>query len=303
LSQPSRVVSPLTNSWSARLALASCALLTLIAVWLLVRLVWLLITGPQVDPDPVPPIPRISQSANLDQPFQHALFGATDPVDRPTPVVATTGSSSLRLRGMMSGDPGGFAVISDAAGDESVYRTGDELPDGSVLAAIEAQRVIIDRNGEREALQLDRERSSTGSTRPASRPTSSAPVATSIPGLRGFDASAGASAASFAGRGSAAAGRLDASSLARQISVMPVTGGGFRVRPGRDARLFSELGLQINDIVTKVNGQPLQSESDARALFADVMRRGEVAITVTREGREMTLRPDLENIMRSLQNQ
>lgn len=297
------MVSSLTNSWPARLALASCALLTLAVVWLLVRLIWLFVVGPQVDPDPVPPIPRITQSANLDQPFEHALFGASDQLSRPRPVVATATGSRLRLLGMMSGGSGGFAVIADASGDEDVYRPGDELPDGSVLEAIEAQRVIIDRNGEREALDLDRERPSTGPVRSASRPTSSAPVAASIPGLRGFDSGAGASAASFTGRGSAADGRLDATGLARQISVMPVAGGGFRVRPGRDARLFAELGLQINDIVTAVNGQPLQSENDARALFADVMRRGEVAITVTRQGRELTLRPDLETIMRSLQNQ
>jgi general secretion pathway protein C len=273
-----------------------------LAVWLLIRIVWLIAVGPQVDPDPVPPIPRLSQAANLERSFEHALFGNSDTIARSTPVVTTTARSGLRLRGMMSGGSGGFAIIADASGEEGVYRAGDELPDGSVLDSIEAQRVIIERNGQREGLELDRERPSGAPLRSAARPPPSSPASASIPGLRGFNAASGASAASFAGRGSAAAGQLDASGLARQISVMPVAGGGFRVRPGRDARLFSELGLQINDIVTAVNGQPLQSENDARALFVDVMQRGEVAITVNRQGREMVLRPDLENIMRSLQN-
>lgn len=297
------MVSSLTNSWSARLALASCAVLTLVAVWLLVRMIWLIAVGPQVDPDPVPPIPRISQSANLDLPFQHALFGNSTQVIRSTPVVSAGTNSRLRLRGMMSGGSNGFAVIADASGDEGVYRTGEELPDGSVLDSIEAQRVIIERNGDREALELDRERLSAGPARAGSGSIAPTTAAAPIPGLRGFDQSAGVSAASFNARGNPASGRLDASGLARQISVMPVAGGGFRVRPGRDARLFSELGLQVNDIVTAVNGQPLESENDARALFADVMLRGEVAITVTRQGRELVLRPDLENIMRSLQTQ
>jgi hypothetical protein len=78
-------------------------------------------------------------------------------------------------------------------------------------------------------------------------------------------------------------------SMAQNINVMPVSGGGFRVRPGRDARLFAELGLQVNDVVTAVNGQPLDSEEAARALFSDVLTRGEVAITVNRQGQELTL--------------
>ncbi|MFU8833189.1 MAG: PDZ domain-containing protein, partial [Wenzhouxiangella sp.] len=92
---------------------------------------------------------------------------------------------------------------------------------------------------------------------------------------------------------------MDTGALASSINVMPVTGGGYRVRPGRDATLFAQLGLQVNDIVLAVNGQPLQSEEAARALFADVMQRREIAITINRQGREMTLRPDLEQIMGS----
>ena len=295
------MVLSLSNSWSGRLALASCAILVVVAVWLLVRLGWLILIGPQVEPAPVPPIPRITRSAELDETFQHALFGASNEARRSTPVVTTAARSRLRLLGMMSGGSSGFAIIADASGDEAVYRAGDELPDGSVLETIEAQRVIIDRDGEREALELDRDRPSLSPARTASNPAQPMQVAP-IPGLRGFDRTTGVSAASYTGRGSSTAGRLDASGLARQISVMPVAGGGYRVRPGRDARLFAELGLQINDIVTAVNGQPLESEDDARALFADVMRRGEVAITLNRGGREMTLRPDLEQILGSLQN-
>jgi type II secretory pathway component PulC len=55
--------------------------------------------------------------------------------------------------------------------------------------------------------------------------------------------------------------------------------------------------------VVAVNGQPLQSAQAVQRLFGDVMSRGEVAITVRRNGRETTLRPDLEQIMGSLQSQ
>lgn len=86
---------------------------------------------------------------------------------------------------------------------------------------------------------------------------------------------------------------VDGTALASQINIMPVRGGGFRVRPGRDATVFRQLGLQADDVITAVNGQPVTSEADARRIFDEVMRTGELAITVQRDGREQVLRPDL----------
>ncbi len=286
--------------WSGRLALLASAVMALLLVWMLVRIVWLVLAGPQVESAPVPPVPRVSQVAADTREFRWDLFGPQQrsPV-APVRPVETTSRSNLRLLGVMTGDRTAYAFIADAQGRESVYRRGDELPDGTVLEAIEAQRVILARNGRSEALELDRDRQAAvqrgSSTAAAPTRTAVAP----IHGLRGFDTERGVSVA--AAREMGVAG-VDVGSLAQSISVMPVSGGGFRVRPGRDARLFAQLGLQVNDIVTAVNGQPLESEEAARALFADVLMRGEVAITVNRQGREMTLRPDLEQIIGSLQN-
>ncbi len=286
--------------WSGRLALLASAMLALLAVWLLVRLVWLVLAGPQVDAAPVPPVPRVSQTATESRDFRWDLFGPQQRSNlAPIRAVETTTRSNLRLLGVMTGDVTAYAFIADSQGRESVYRRGDELPDGAVLENIEATRVILARNGRSEALELDRDRATVGQRgSSASAAPSRSPVAP-IHGLRGFDTERGVSVASVNVMG---AGSVDVSNLAQSISVMPVSSGGFRVRPGRDARLFAQLGLQVNDIVTAVNGQPLESEDAARALFADVLRRGEVAITVNRQGREMTLRPDLEQIIGSLQN-
>ncbi|TVQ35480.1 MAG: hypothetical protein EA370_09260 [Wenzhouxiangella sp.] len=289
-----------TPVWSGRLALLASAVLALLAVWLLVRLVWLVLAGPQVESAPVPPVPRGSQVAADTREFRWDLFGPQQRTNL-TPVrpVETTTRSNLRLLGVMTGDTTAYAFIADAQGRESVYRRGDELPDGTVLEQIEAQRVILARNGRSEALELDRDRPAAGQRGGTASTAPARSAAAPIHGLRGFDTERGVSVA--AARDMGATG-LDVGNLAQSISVMPVSGGGFRVRPGRDARLFAQLGLQINDVVTAVNGQPLESEDAARALFADVLRRGEVAITVNRQGREMTLRPDLEQIIGSLQN-
>ena len=102
-----------------------------------------------------------------------------------------------------------------------------------------------------------------------------------IPGLRGFQAPAGISIASLPDV--ARTSGLDANALADSISVMPVSSGGFSGPARSQCRLFAELGLQMNDIVTAVNGQPLQSEAAAQACLPMSLQRGEVAITINRQ--------------------
>lgn len=273
--------------WSGRLAILVSLVFGLVLAWQLVQLLWLVLVGPEVESAPVPPVPQIQPAAAGRDGFRWDLFGETRRV-RPVPAAAPAARTELQLRGLMSGGDEAFAIIADARGRERVYRVGDELPDGARLVAIEALQVLLERDGRREALALERELSARRSAADSSRSDarSSREAASS-----GFQAPAGISAASLQAPVSPATG------LADQISVMPVAGGGFRVRPGRDATLFADLGLQVNDVVTAVNGQPLTSRDQVQALFTDVLRGGEVSITINRQGREMTLRPDLAQIL------
>ena len=266
--------------------------LGLVLAWQLVQMTWLVVVGPEVESAPVPPVPRVQPAASGRDGFRWDLFGEA----RSAPAVVQpvrASRSNLRLRGLMSGGDSAFAIVADEEGREQVYRVGSELPDGSRLERIEPLRVILLRNGDTESLDLERDRPgrSASSAARSGAASSRDDQRLELPGIRGLQAPSGVSAASLQPADSSTGG------LADQISVLPVAGGGFRVRPGRDATLFGELGLQVNDVVTAVNGQTLASEADARALFADVMRRGEVSITIQREGREMTLRPDLSGIL------
>ena len=287
---------------SGRLALLTSMVLAIVVVWLLVRMAWLIVAGPDVASAPVPPVPRATQvTVSGNGSFNWDLFGRSHTAPAPAPVLAPASQSDLRLRGVMSQPQGGYAIIADGQGREEVYRVGDELPGGARLESIETQRVIIARNGRSESLNIDEARASgrqaSSTARPDSAPTQIAPLA----GMRGFQAPASISAGSIAGMGNV--GQINPAAMGDQISIMPVSSGGYRVRPGRDARLFTAVGLEINDVVTAINGQPIESEAAARALFADIMQRGEVSITVNRQGRQVTLRPDLEQIMRSMQQQ
>ena len=274
---------------SARLALLFSAVMALLVLWLLVRLLWLVVVGPEVQSAPMPPLPQTQASGGQRERFDHPLFGRADDPNAVVAPIAPSRRDNLRLRGIVSG-PRAYAIIADQNGRETVYREDDELPDGSRVQRIEAQRVILLRAGRQEALELNPDRLEAA---PA-RTSTSTPSRTAGSLLDNTDGLNMASLQRLPGPQGAA--------MAGQISILPVSSGGFRVRPSRDARWFAELGLQVNDIVTAVNGQPLESEEDARALFRNVLQGGDIAITINRQGQELVLRPDTERLLRSLQN-
>ncbi len=289
----SAMISP---AWSSRVALLAGALLAIVVAWLLVRMLWLLIGGVEVESAPALAVPQLPQVSETGGEFSWNLFGAAA-ARRPVARLMPVADSRLRLKGVLAGEEG-YAIIDAAGGGDDVYRVGDSLPGGGEIEVIESRQVIMIRNGQRQALTLevDGGGAHVSVAAPSANESAARPH---LPGVRGFDAQPGASIASLPE--SVRALGLNAGDLGTAISAMPVAGGGFRVRPGRNAQLFSDLGLQVNDVVVAVNGQPLESAQAVQGLFSEVMARGEVAITVRRGEREMTLRPDLEHLMRSLQ--
>jgi len=187
----------------------------------------------------------------------------------------------LRLRGVVTGERG-YAIIVDGSGNEGVFRVGDEVPGNAEVLSIEARRVVLERSGEREALELPGGSRATA----AARPAGARDGASDKPGL-----------ASGVGIGSLASltsqFRLDPDELARRITILPVAGGGFRVRAGREAALFTQLGFHANDIVTAINGQPVSTAADVRAIFEDFDPSDPLAITVRRGERQLVLTPNL----------
>lgn len=274
----------LSSPVSERLAILISAILLLVGLWLGVRMVWLLITGPEVTPAAMPPVPRLLESGPAHT-GDWQLFGASDAGAAAAvgPVRATP--LSLRLLGVVAGEAG-YAVIADAEGREGVYRVDGELPGGARVESIEARRVLLRRDGRVEALELP-DSEGAGTVRPASPPAArERPEAGMASGI------SVASLADIAGQPG-----LNPDALAREISILPVSGGGFRVRPGRDAAVFTALGLHANDVVLAVNGQPLNTEADVMALFEQLDTRERISIRVRRGERELTLTPELTELM------
>lgn len=295
----SALISP---TWSSRLAILSGGALLLAAAWLAVGMLWMIMGGVEVEPAESIPLPQESGAGSASGEFRWDLFGRTAslPPVQLQPAAADDGSG-LRLKGLVAG-PGGFAIIAAEGSGEDFYRAGDELPGGRRLEAVEAQRVLVAHNGKIEQLAFDSSQSGGERTgRSASQHRESGVDASRLTGLRGFES--GTSAPSIASVPAVVESLgVDAGRLADSISITPVSDGGFRLRPGRDAQLFGQLGLQVNDVVVGVNGQRVNSMQDVEQLFGEIMTSGEVAISVRRDGREVTLRPDLEKIMEQMRS-
>ncbi len=178
-------------------------------------------------------------------------------------------SLSLSLTGILAGGPKGQAIISANRGQERTYHVGDSVDnaDGATLHSVEADRVLLDRNGKLETLRLPQQLSSaTPRTTSPLLPPAAAQPAGSLRQVISENAS-----------------RLtDVVRLAPHVQEGKVV--GFRVNPGRDRATFEALGLQAGDVVTDINGTVLDDPSQGLQVFESLGEATQANVTVLREG-------------------
>ena len=72
------------------------------------------------------------------------------------------------------------------------------------------------------------------------------------------------------------------------INISPVREGnqvkGYRVKPGKDASLFEEAGLQSGDLAVELNGVDLTDTSEAVGLMKEFPTMTEISLTIDRNG-------------------
>ena len=265
------------------LAAANWLLIGICAL-LLVRLGIVLVDGVDVDYRPLPFTNSEMPVATLPE-SDWRMFGDPTRTDHGFEQPLPQTPLSLRLRGVVTGERG-YAIIIDGEGNEGVYRAGDEVPGQAEVVTIQPRRVVLERDGTREALELP---GSESRRRAGSGPNNSAARTGDNKGLAGGVGigSLGSMTSRFS---------LDPEALARRITILPVAGGGFRVRAGRDAAIFTQLGFHANDIVLAINGHPVDNQSDVRDVFESINPDEPLAITVRRGDDQVVLRPDLSNL-------
>jgi len=213
------------------------------------------------------------------------------PVAAPIQSVATAPETklNLKLRGVfVSTNPkNASAIIADAKGKEESYKIGDDIVGRAILREVFNDKVILERNGRLETLLLPQEDSIGGMD-----------VASNI--RKGSSRRRGLSASNNAlsPANSAEASKLlrgyrdslisDPQSVMGLLRAEPFRKNGrlygYRVRPGKDRQLLRKFGLRSGDVVTAVNGVPMNNPLKALEVMRDISTATSLTVDIERRG-------------------
>jgi len=243
----------------------------------LAALVWRVLAPPQGMAPVATPAPSAPSGPNLANIVGAHLFGTAAVEASGDAASAPATSLRLTLAGTIAGqDPAkGWAIIGQTAQDAKVYATGASIPGGASLREVYADRVILERGGRLEALALPR---LAGGGAPLPAAATRAPVQPSL-----------AQSVQSLARG-------DPIAVSEFVRPQPVFAGGqqkgYRVYPGRNRAQFASVGLMPGDLVTAVNGSPLNDPNSGLETLRGISTGGAVTLTIERNGTEQQLTID-----------
>ncbi len=179
----------------------------------------------------------------------------------------------LELRGLYAiADGQGLAIVVTGRDGEEVVGVGDTLPGNAEVAGIYGDRVLLRRDGELEALWLDDpdDRHGGGSATQRSTPA---------------DGDAERTA-----RQLRAELTEDPGALVRMVRFQPHQEGGelvgFRLQPrGDHTETLRTLGLNPDDVLTEINGIPLNDTRRGREALEELRSAERVQVEFLRDGR------------------
>jgi general secretion pathway protein C len=198
-------------------------------------------------------------------------------------------SLNLKLVGLMysTDKRQARAIIESEQEGARSYSTHERVADKAEIYRIETDRVILLHAGRREALLLDPEQDAAGDQAGAdARPTDDAAQNPSSAELQ-----------AAASQGPAKGPRkLD--DVMRDFSATPVLEDGemvgFRLEALRQPEIMSEWGIGPDDVITAVNGTPLNSQGRIMVLFDKLKRRREFELTLSNGGDSRIVTIDLD---------
>jgi general secretion pathway protein C len=234
--------------------------------------------SPSLAPTALPP------AANDDIALARNLFGRDD-----VPGATANTGSDIRLKGVFAVDGVTLsaAVVNMGAKDQMV-RAGEEIAKGITLAEVAADHIVVSRGGAREKIALDRY---------------TAVTANASAGARAAPASSGfrLNVASTAPNGYSLS-RQELNSVLQdprqmeflgRIGVAP--GGGVRIDDAGANTLAGKLGLKAGDIISAINGQPVNSAGDLARLYSQFNTLASVRVEVKRGGAPTMLNYAIQN--------
>ena len=193
---------------------------------------------------------------------------------------APPSSMPLVLAGVLATeDPKeGMAIIGESAQAAKVVAVGQQVSGGAQLDSVYSDRAIINRGGALEAVYLPKQAGG-GIVSSAAPPP---PMASAAP--QGNDAMIDRMRKLV---------NDDPGMLSQVMRPQPVFAGGemkgFRVYPGANRQAFSRMGLRAGDMVTAINGTPLNDKDRAQEIFGTLSSSTDARVTITRNGRQQEL--------------
>jgi general secretion pathway protein C len=209
------------------------------------------------------------------------LFGTAASQAAGDPSDAPPTSMPIVLAGVLA-DPDpqrGFAIIGESAAAAKLRRVGEALPGGATLHAIYGDRVIISRGGALESVTLPRQLSST-------------PLVSNLPPVGGEAGAAVDRMRSLVQRDPGLIGDLMRPTKVFDKGQLR----GYRVYPGRNPAAFSRLGLRPGDLITSINGTPLDDPSRGDEIMRTMGSAAEVRVSLIRNGRPSDLNLNLAEV-------
>src|SRR5580692_10247636 len=244
------------------------------------------IAKPVKSPQPVlaPAPPRAPRSGVDIQTVVSAHLFGIPPAATQDEGNAPQSSANLLLAGTIATqDPKhGVAIISDGGAPSKVYSVGDRIG-GASLHSVYLEHVILDRGGALETLLLPRQ-----------LPPSRAAVARRTPG---GDPRTVAAVDNIRKMVQQDPNILD--QVMRTVASYDNAAGklrGFRAYPGRNRAIFSELGLKAGDLVTAINGQPLDDAQHSQEVVNTLQSSDFATVTIERGGQRQDISLNLVQI-------
>jgi general secretion pathway protein C len=203
------------------------------------------------------------------------LFGRAAPRISAGEASVAPSNLNMTLTGVAMRSTGGCALVIVQGQPESAFCSGEEVSPGVRLDTVERDRIVIVRNGAREAVFMkELEGAAAGVAVPP-------PIVQSV----GADRQV-----------------VDRRQLQQQLGrpeflnqalIVPNPDGGFLVRQVQAGSLYEKLGLRPGDVIRNVNGQPLTNMDDVMRLYQQFGTAQRVLVDVQRQGRNETLYYDM----------
>src|SRR5438876_6832324 len=204
------------------------------------------------------------------------LFGRAAPRSPAAEAGVAPSNLNMTLTGVVARETGGCALVIVQGQPEAAFCSGEEISPGVRLDTVERDRIVIVRNGAREAVFMkEAEGGAAGVAVPL--PPIVQPIGTDrqLVDRRQLQQ------------------QLGRPEFLNQALIVPNPDGGFLVRQVQAGSLYEKLGLRPGDVIRNVNGQPLTNMDDVIRLYLRSDTAHRVPVDVQRQGRSETLYYDM----------